>query len=379
MSEGLDGHEKWQQKLEQSLHQIRDKLYYLESAAPAPEAASKNGLSPLVLGQRVDSILQHVLSDPGWIEERVLYDEPSEWHNETFENLGKLVITLDRLSAAYAKSHMDSSLRDTVLQFRLLTSQLALVLTDPFAQKYIPPSTELGRISGRVAAWEEMKWVKPAMGALEEGLKKADEKLETLFGELEKHNKIAASALADISKSHASVMDAIGVKNQQIDEMLGTSARRVIAGDYEKSAEHERKTSDYLRYGSLSCMALIFILLGFTLWETTKSDPAWAVVLFRGTLTFLLSVPAAYLARESTKHRQQQYQHQQMALDLKAMPPFLASLSTEDQNKFKLEMAARIFGGRDFKTDLDSYPINLQEILMALVTKENSRSEDKSG
>ncbi|MBX8563802.1 hypothetical protein K5D44_03785 [Pseudomonas cichorii] len=377
MSEGIGGNYEWQQKLEQSLHQIRDKLFYLENTGPSLGDGPQSALSPLGLGQRVDSVLHYMMNEPNWINEFSLYDDSAEPQNETLQILSRLPVALDRLSVAYTKGDMDDSLRDTILQFRILVGQLALILTDSFAQKRIPPSTELGRISGRVAAWEEMKWVKPAISSLEDRLKKADARLAALTEELDKHKEIAASALENISTSHESVLATISEKNDQLDEMLGTSARRVIAGDYEKSAEHERKVSDYLRYGSLSCMAFIFGLLGFTLWETTQSDPAWTVVLFRGTLTFLLSVPAAYLARESTKHRQQQYQHQQMALDLKAMPPFLASLSSEDQNKFKLDMAARIFGGRDFKSDLDSYPINLQEIVLALVNKSNSKSENK--
>lgn len=84
----------------------------------------------------------------------------------------------------------------------------------------------------------------------------------------------------------------------------------------------------------------------------------------------MLSIPAAYLARESAKHREKQYAHQQTSLDLKAIAPYIASLPQEEQHKIKIEIAGRIFAAKDFnKVDTDSYPININEIIMEIIKK----------
>lgn len=158
-------------------------------------------------------------------------------------------------------------------------------------------------------------------------------------------------------------------KNNEINNILGQLSGRAIAGDYENSAASERRIANYLRMGSLFFMGVIACALIYTFIETTNTEFNWQKSIFRISLTFLLSVPAAYLARESAKHREQQYNHLQTSLDLKAIPPFLATLPEEDQNRFKLEIANRIFGAREAKVSVDSYPLNTQDIIMALIRK----------
>lgn len=191
---------------------------------------------------------------------------------------------------------------------------------------------------------------------MEEGLKGLDQQ--------------ALETLSKIDGAYLEALDQIKTKKEEIDSILGHVSGRAIAGDFEKSADLEKTAADWLRFGSLFCMALIVGVLGYSFWETIKIDFQWQKSLFRVALAFLLSAPAAYLARESAKHRTQQYLHLQTALDLKAISPYLASLPQEVQHKIKGDVAAKLFGGRDFsQVGSDSYPINTQELLMELLKK----------
>ena len=117
-------------------------------------------------------------------------------------------------------------------------------------------------------------------------------------------------------------------------------------------------------------MALIVGIAGYSFIESMHQSFDLSNSLLRLGLVFLLSVPAAYLARESTKHRQQQYTHLQTSLDLKAINPYIASLPDEEQHKIKSEIAQRIFAPKDFQSiSNESYPINSQEVIMALISK----------
>lgn len=162
----------------------------------------------------------------------------------------------------------------------------------------------------------------------------------------------------------------IDEKRKQINNILEIASSDVLSGDHGKNAAKEEKTANRLRILSVTCMILILGILGFTIWESTKSNFSWDVALFRVSIAFLLSVPAAYLARESAKHREQQYYYRQTALNLKAISPYIASLPEQEQHKLKIDIAASIFSGRETtKFDSDPYPINTQEILMALLSK----------
>lgn len=192
-------------------------------------------------------------------------------------------------------------------------------------------------------------------------------KLENKLKNIEADYK---SKLNSLSNFYDESLQSIEEKNTQLNEVLGEVSSRVIAQDFENSAEKEMKSANRLRYASIFCMFLIVAVVSYAFWESTQSQFDLQSSGFRLVLAFLLSVPAAYLARESTKHRQQQYAHLQTALDLKAISPYLASLPEVEQHKIKSEMANRIFASRDItSSSIDSYPINTHELVMELLKK----------
>ncbi|ENO1175082.1 hypothetical protein M2G83_20235 [Vibrio vulnificus] len=208
-----------------------------------------------------------------------------------------------------------------------------------------------------------------------------DERIKKLLAEGEQRALKLEGKLKSIEDDYKSKLNSLGTlydealknvedKNTQLNQVLGEVSSRVIAQDYEKSAEEEMKTANWLRYTSIFCMFLIVVVVGYSFWESTQSRFELSSSGFRIVLAFLLSVPAAYLARESTKHRQQQYAHLQTALDLKAISPYLASLPEIEQHKIKAEMANRIFAPKDMTVHAsDSYPINTHELVMELLKK----------
>lgn len=165
-------------------------------------------------------------------------------------------------------------------------------------------------------------------------------------------------------------MERLKEKERNINELLGIVTNKKIAGKYEESAAEEKVFADWLRYASIFCMIMIVTVVGYSFWETTTTDFKWENSIFRIVLAFLLSVPAAYLARESAKHREQQYNHLQTSLDLNAIDPYVASLLPEQQSQIKIDIAGRIFAAKDYsKVSQTSYPLNTNELLMALLKK----------
>ncbi|PMK90841.1 hypothetical protein [Vibrio lentus] len=184
--------------------------------------------------------------------------------------------------------------------------------------------------------------------------------LETsINAQLEKVNELYANAVVDIDS-----------KQEQIDTMLGHAAGRTISGDYESNSTEEKIIANRLRYSSLLCMAFIVVIVAYSFWETTQASFQWEQSIFRVALAAILSVPAAYLARESAKHREQQYNHLQTSLNLKTLSPYIASLPEPEQHRIKAEVAQRLFSSKDFSrvTD-DSYPLNTHELIMELLKK----------
>ena len=219
---------------------------------------------------------------------------------------------------------------------------------------------------------------------IEEWIRETAERLSTLSVQADKINTNLQEELSKAQTHHDSVTAEINKKNKEINEILGVASSNVLSGDHGNNASAEEKTANILRILSVGCMLIILAILGFTVWESTKSNFSWDTSLFRVSIAFFLSVPAAYLARESAKHREQQYHYRQTALNLKALSPYIASLPDNDQHKLKIDIASKIFAGREpSKFKGDSYPINIQEIIIALISKieiptKNTKPDEKS-
>ncbi|NRT55387.1 hypothetical protein [Sphaerotilus uruguayifluvii] len=159
-------------------------------------------------------------------------------------------------------------------------------------------------------------------------------------------------------------------KQKEINELVGVISGTAIAGSYEKSAAEEKDLAEITRRISVILMLIIVVIIGYSILETRSPEFDWKVSLTRVILSLTISIPATYLARESTKHRSKQHEYLRMSLDLKSITPYLASLPNEEQNKIKSEMADRIFAinNNDIQK-FESYPIDTQKILMAIIDK----------
>lgn len=211
-------------------------------------------------------------------------------------------------------------------------------------------------------------------------LNENDTQIGDLSSRIHKINSDATIELDKITALHKETLVELESKKEQINEILGHVSGRAVAGDFETSASEEKVMANWLRYASLGCMTVIVIVVGYSFWETTTSAFQWQNSVFRMLLAVMLSVPAAYLARESAKHREQQYSHLQTSLDLKAITPYIASLPDDEQHKIKVEVASRLFAAKNFaRTGADPYPINVHEIVMEIVKMlDVSRRDSKS-
>lgn len=200
------------------------------------------------------------------------------------------------------------------------------------------------------------------------------EKLKTIEVKLSKLEDEANEKIDAVDSLYSETSQKLIEKQKNVDELIGKISGRAIADGYDTNAENEKKSADWLRGLSLTCMLVIAIIIITTLYESENFSLEQAIL--RLMFSIFLSVPAAYLARESAKHRKQQYTYLQTSLDLKAIDPYIASLPETEQHKLKTEIANRLFVSRDMSDiSKDSYPINTHELLMKLIDKLEIKSK----
>lgn len=156
-------------------------------------------------------------------------------------------------------------------------------------------------------------------------------------------------------------------KLNDIEEVFGIVTGAAIAGNFDNVAEQEKRVADRLRMASIVIMALSAVIIGYSIWETTQAHFSWQTGIFRIVLVFLLSMPAAYMARESSKHREQHYNYHQTSLDLKAIDPYSASLPQEFRHQLKMEIAKRIFSANDRAKGPGGFPVNSHDVASSIL------------
>lgn len=181
---------------------------------------------------------------------------------------------------------------------------------------------------------------------------------ESVIAELDKSRDIYNNALDEFSKN-----------KQDIDKLLGVISGTAVAGSYEQSAKNEIRSADFLRAASVVLMCFVVILVAMSFYDINSGLATLESAIFKIGLIFLVSVPAAYLARESSRHRMMYYEYIQRALDLRAFDPYIASLPNEEQSRLKSEMTVGFFSKNNAKKELETYPINIHELLVELIKR----------
>ena len=185
---------------------------------------------------------------------------------------------------------------------------------------------------------------KESLGSLEDEVKNKLDATQTLYDNSEKE---------------------LNLKKDEIDNLLGVISSNVTSDAYSKNAEIEKKDADMFRWFSIGLMggSIAFILHITSQLNITYDSIFWV----RLSVAFVFIFPSIYLARESSKHRKQQYLYNQTALSLSVLTPLIASLTEEQQNDIKKEIAMKLFSEKEFEdVTKDSMPVDLDKLLKEL-------------
>lgn len=182
---------------------------------------------------------------------------------------------------------------------------------------------------------------------------------------------------SDFEARAGSVDHAAKAATDQISSLLKNTqayaaeqANTAIYKDYKSSAAAEKKVSDNYRNYSITAMTSTALVAIASIIEASLSSLSATQIITRIALSVILGVMAAYFARESSKHRKQQYLYQQFSLNLNALPLFIADLDVPAKNTLKSELARIIFTtSHENEGDKSSYPLDMQELMLALIDK----------
>lgn len=143
-----------------------------------------------------------------------------------------------------------------------------------------------------------------------------------------------------------------------------------VTGNYQNIANEHKKSADNFRMIALAFMITMSGLLIWSIVELSHGEFNLYKSLVRILAAAVLTYPAIYAARESSKHRKLETQNRKLELELASIGPFIELLNEDKKHVIKEELVKKYFGnhtlGDDAKDD-DEISINGLEKILKII------------
>jgi len=145
-----------------------------------------------------------------------------------------------------------------------------------------------------------------------------------------------------------------------------------VTGNYQNIANDHKKNADDFRKIALGFMIVMSGLLIWSIIELSSGDFDLYKSLVRILAAAILTYPAIYASRESSKHRKLETQNRKLELELASIGPFIELLAEDKKHLIKEELVKKYFGNHvsldETKDDDDDVSINaLEKILKTIL------------
>jgi predicted phage tail protein len=210
------------------------------------------------------------------------------------------------------------------------------------------------QISGQVSGFETR------IGELEHGIATQRQQLDeqitrqtTTFNETqEERSKTFAETLesfrTELSEAQVRAQEEIDQRVSEIRRMEEESAQLVgaigLAGTAERysvEAREQCKAANRLRWATV---IVAFAAVGMAVYASLHHETRTQTLTAKLTVSLILGGVAAYLARQSARHRRREEHARALQLELTAFSPFIEPLTKEQQEEERVIMTRKTFG-----------------------------------
>lgn len=177
---------------------------------------------------------------------------------------------------------------------------------------------------------------------------------------LQRIQQAADEKVASISEAADENLETLAEKQSEAERIVSLIGNIGLTGNFKGAATREKQAADRLRSIALVCfLGMVGVVLA-TLFIAVKDgfDP-W-LALFRLGAGLTLIIPAAYAARESSRHRTLENKNRRAELELASIDAYLESLPAEKRTEIKAALTDKFFGqpSEDSNSDEDSVSSN---------------------
>ncbi|WHF51879.1 hypothetical protein QGN23_01045 [Chryseobacterium gotjawalense] len=197
--------------------------------------------------------------------------------------------------------------------------------------------------------------------------------IELIDTDKEAYKKEYEKQKSDLESQTAETIKGLQSKLEEAKKIVNIVGNVGVTGNYQKIAEQHKNSANFFRWVALGFMVIMSGLLIYSIIELSSADFNLYKSLVRILAASVLTYPAIYASRESTKHRNLETQNRNLELELASIGPFIELLPEAKKETIKEELVKKYFGQQtnihsDTKDSNDDVSINgLEKILKAIL------------
>jgi len=141
--------------------------------------------------------------------------------------------------------------------------------------------------------------------------------------------------------------DEINERKSEVEKLVGVIGNLGVTSGYLKAANGARTTVWVWQSVTVAAMIGLIIVAIYAFLPAIGGEFSWGSFAGRAFISLTFGVLAAYAASQADKYQKVERQNRRLALELEAMGPYIAPLSSEKQEEFRLSIGDRSFGHGD--------------------------------
>ncbi len=145
------------------------------------------------------------------------------------------------------------------------------------------------------------------------------------------------------SKS-ASIIEKLEQKLAEASKIVNIVGNIGVTGNYQNIANEHKKSANLFRWVALAFMVIMSGLLIYSIIELGNANFNLYKSLVRILAAAVLTYPAIYAARESSRHRNLETQNRNLELELASIGPFIELLPDDKKQSIKEGLVNKYFG-----------------------------------
>lgn len=207
-------------------------------------------------------------------------------------------------------------------------------------------------------------------GGIEDDRKSFKEQFETDNAE---YKKIFDGQKINFDNLSNTVVTNLNTKLEEANKIVNIIGNVGVTGNYQNIANQNKAAANFFRWVALFFMVIMSGLLIWSIIELSGSEFNLYKSLIRILAAAVLTYPAIYASRESTRHRNLETKNRNLELELASIGPFIEILPEDTKQKIKESLVDKYFGNHNSdlatkKEDEEDVSINgLEKILKAIL------------